>query len=239
MAAATAKPNRVTRRRFSTARDVCCRPEAPLWENTSKRQRCKIWVEPWARGSAWAKEESQAKDNVTRDGFSPGHEVRRGPNRRAGGAPERGQERRHEEKRNPHLHTVRNQAEPAWNQAAGSLLLAIVSLVWGGSRARVGTRRNQAGTRLKSANLPYQEPFSPDPSHLLNIILFKRWGDQRKAACRPAEVSPSRILKGGLSRPRAEAVLYKRAGFFVKEAHSAPGRSESVQSVLQWPACME
>ena len=47
-------------------------------------------------------------------------------------APERGQERRHEEKRNPHLHTVRNQAEPAWNQAAGSLLLAIVSLIWGG-----------------------------------------------------------------------------------------------------------
>ena len=100
----------------------------------------------------------------------------------------------------------------------------------GGSRARVGTRRNQAGTRLKSANLPYQKPFSPDPPHLLNIILFKRWGDQRKGACRPAEVSPSRILKGGLSRPRAEAVLYKRAGFCVEEAHPAPGRSESVQT---------
>ena len=73
-----------------------------------------------------------SKDNVTRDGFSPGHEVRRGPNRRAGEAPERAQERRHEEKRNPHLHAVRSQAEPAWSQAAGSLLLAIASLVWGG-----------------------------------------------------------------------------------------------------------
>ena len=129
---AHAKPNKVRRRRFSTARDVCCRPEGPLWEKTSKRQRYKIWVEPPVQGSARAKEESQAKDNVTRDGFSPGHEVRRGPNRRAGEAPERAQERRHEEKRNPHLHAVRSQAEPAWSQAAGSLLLAIASLVWGG-----------------------------------------------------------------------------------------------------------
>ena len=54
-------------------------------------------------------------------------------------------------------------------------------------------------------------------------------GRPRTGASRPSEASPSRILKGGLSRPRAEAVLYKRAGFCVEEAHSAPGRSGSVQ----------
>ena len=211
---AHAKPNKVRRRRFSTARDVCCRPEGPLWEKTSKRQRHKRWIQPRARGSARAEQEG-------------GRSAREGPRKAT--------------RRKTQPASTRRSEPGGASLEPGSRFAPFSNSIsgLGGSRARVGARRSQAGARLKSANLPYEEPFSPDPPHLLNIILFKKWGDQRKGACRPAEVSPSRILKGGLSRPRAEAVLYKRAGFFVKEAHSAPGRSESVQSVLQWPALME
>ena len=180
----------------------------------SKRQRHKRWIQPRARGSARAQQEG-------------GRSAREGPRKAT--------------RRKTQPASTRRSEPGGASLEPGSRFAPFSNSIsgLGGSRARVGARRSQAGARLKSANLPYEEPFSPDPPHLLNIILFKRWGDQRKAACRPAEVSPSRILKGGLSRPRAEAVLYKRAGFFVKEAHSAPGRSESVQSVLQWPACME
>ena len=169
----------------------------------SKRQRHKRWIQPRARGSARAQQEG-------------GRSAREGPRKAT--------------RRKTQPASTRRSEPGGASLEPGSRFAPFSNSIsgLGGSRARVGARRSQAGARLKSANLPYEEPFSPDPPHLLNIILFKRWGDQRKAACRPAEVSPSRILKGGsvgpgpkrfctngqasLSRkpirPRAEANLY-------------------------------
>jgi len=114
----------------------------------------------------------------------PGREVRRGPKRGGERSPREGPRKATRRKTFPPS-TQRSEPSGA-NLEPSSPIAPFSNSIFdlGGSRARVGAKRSQAGAKLKSANLRYEEPFSGEPPHLLNIILFKRWGDRERALAR-------------------------------------------------------
>ena len=102
--------------------------------------RCNVKIEGRARSGMWEHASSSKRNDVATYELSAAHGVGRRLQGVPGEALERGQTRGREEKRPPHLHAVRNQAEPSRNQAPLASLDQLESAIWGDSR-RV---RNQA-----------------------------------------------------------------------------------------------
>jgi len=105
-----------------------------------------------------------------------------GSGRGAGRAAREGSKREHRQKTFP---ASKSRSEPrGTKQEPSSLFEAFAIRFFDLARidGRSGTKRNQAGTNFRGANLPYEEPSRPMSSHLLYIILFKRWGGREGVA---------------------------------------------------------
>ena len=106
--------------------------------------------------------------------------VKGGPRARFGGARKgvreshpRGGDKEHGEKSFP---SSKSRSEPRGTKQEPSNLFKAFSIRFfdlARKVARSGTKRNQRGTKLRGANLPYQEPSRPKPPHLLYILLLE------------------------------------------------------------------